>query len=35
MVNVVCDKQIHQWTFKNNGNIFREEDWSRLKMIGL
>ncbi|KAF9484470.1 hypothetical protein BDN70DRAFT_910674 [Pholiota conissans] len=24
---------VHQWTFKNNGIIFREEDWSRLKKI--
>ncbi|KAG8848062.1 hypothetical protein FRC20_002634 [Serendipita sp. 405] len=23
-----------QWTFKNNGTIFREEDWNRLKKIG-
>ena len=26
--------QVHQWTFKNNGIPFREEDWSRLKKIG-
>ena len=26
--------QVAQWTFKNNGIIFREEDWSRLKKIG-
>ena len=26
--------QVHQWTFKNNGNLFREEDWKRLKKIG-
>ncbi|KAL6309180.1 hypothetical protein BKA93DRAFT_925530 [Sparassis latifolia] len=24
---------VHQWTFKNNGMIFRDEDWSRLKKI--
>ncbi|KAF8581823.1 hypothetical protein K439DRAFT_1513339 [Ramaria rubella] len=24
---------VHQWTFRNNGLIFREEDWSRLKKI--
>ncbi|KAF9529296.1 hypothetical protein CPB83DRAFT_906254 [Crepidotus variabilis] len=24
---------IHQWTFKNNGILFRDEDWSRLKKI--
>ena len=28
------DILVGQWTFKNNGTIFREEDWSRLKMIG-
>ena len=26
--------QVHQWTFKNNGIVFRDEDWSRLKKIG-
>lgn len=26
--------QVHQWTFKNNGMVFRDEDWSRLKKIG-
>ncbi|KZT22896.1 hypothetical protein NEOLEDRAFT_1137233 [Neolentinus lepideus HHB14362 ss-1] len=25
--------QVHQWVFKNNGQVFREEDWSRLKKI--
>ncbi|RPD65851.1 hypothetical protein L226DRAFT_529987 [Lentinus tigrinus ALCF2SS1-7] len=24
---------VHQWTFKNNGIEFRDEDWSRLKKI--
>ncbi|KAI0822620.1 hypothetical protein BC628DRAFT_1388241 [Trametes gibbosa] len=24
---------VHQWTFKNNGMVFRDEDWSRLKKI--
>lgn len=24
---------MHQWTFKNDGIIFRDEDWSRLKKI--
>ncbi|EIW60639.1 uncharacterized protein TRAVEDRAFT_119941 [Trametes versicolor FP-101664 SS1] len=24
---------VHQWTFKNNGVVFRDEDWSRLKKI--
>ncbi|KAK7445396.1 hypothetical protein VKT23_014813 [Stygiomarasmius scandens] len=24
---------VHQWTFKNNGQRFRDEDWSRLKKI--
>ncbi|CAG7850452.1 SubName: Full=Uncharacterized protein {ECO:0000313/EMBL:CCA72144.1} [Serendipita indica DSM 11827] len=27
------DIVVDQWTFKNNGTIFREEDWSRLKKI--
>ena len=26
---------VHQWSFKNNGIVFRDEDWSRLKKIGL
>ncbi len=26
--------QVHQWSFKNNGIVFRDEDWSRLKKIG-
>ena len=26
--------QVAQWTFKNNGILFRDEDWSRLKKIG-
>ncbi|EMD37151.1 hypothetical protein CERSUDRAFT_115067 [Gelatoporia subvermispora B] len=25
--------QVHQWTFKNNGMPFRDEDWKRLKKI--
>nr|VWO98846.1 Uncharacterized protein [Ganoderma boninense] len=24
---------VHQWTFKNNGIVFRDEDWTRLKKI--
>ncbi|KAF9562769.1 hypothetical protein CPC08DRAFT_749290 [Agrocybe pediades] len=24
---------VHQWTFRNNGVIFRDEDWNRLKKI--
>ena len=27
-------RQVHRWTFKNNGIIFRDRDWSRLKRIG-
>lgn len=27
--------QVHQWTFKNNGILFRDEDWNRLKKIGV
>lgn len=26
--------QVHQWRFRNNGAVFREEDWNRLKKIG-
>jgi len=26
--------QVAQWSFKNNGMLFRDEDWSRLKKIG-
>ena len=26
--------QVYQWTFKNNGILFRNEDWDRLKKIG-
>ncbi|KAF8160987.1 hypothetical protein B0H34DRAFT_699011 [Crassisporium funariophilum] len=25
--------QVHRWTFKNNGILFRDEDWNRLKKI--
>ncbi|THH29159.1 hypothetical protein EUX98_g5023 [Antrodiella citrinella] len=25
--------KVHQWSFKNDGMIFRDEDWSRLKKI--
>lgn len=28
-------RQVHQWSFKNDGIIFRDEDWSRLKKIGM
>ncbi|KDQ27869.1 hypothetical protein PLEOSDRAFT_50988 [Pleurotus ostreatus PC15] len=24
---------VHQWTFRNNGLVFRDEDWNRLKKI--
>ncbi|THH10019.1 hypothetical protein EW146_g8508 [Bondarzewia mesenterica] len=24
---------VHQWTFKNNGLVFQDEDWNRLKKI--
>jgi hypothetical protein len=24
---------VHQWTFKNNGSPFNNEDWNRLKKI--
>ena len=26
--------QVHRWTFKNNGILFRDEDWNRLRKIG-
>ncbi len=26
---------ITQWIFKNDGLLFREEDWNRLKKIGM
>jgi hypothetical protein len=26
--------KVHRWTFRNNGIVFRDEDWSRLKKIG-
>jgi hypothetical protein len=29
------DAQLHQWTFKNNGMLFTDEDWNRLKKIGV
>ena len=25
---------MHQWRFRNNGAVFRDEDWNRLKKIG-
>ena len=27
--------QVHRWTFKNNGMLFRDQDWTRLKKIGI
>ena len=30
----LIDDQVHRWTFRNNGMLFRDEDWSRLKKIG-
>jgi hypothetical protein len=26
-------RKVHRWTFKNNGIVFRDEDWTRLKKI--
>ncbi|TDL20724.1 hypothetical protein BD410DRAFT_841150 [Rickenella mellea] len=26
-------EKIHQWTFKNNGSVFNDKDWNRLKKI--
>ena len=25
---------VHQWTFRNNGMVFKDDDWNRLKKIG-
>ena len=33
-VGLIDLAQVHRWTLKNNGMIFREEDWNRLRMIG-
>lgn len=33
-VDLIALAQVHKWTFKNNGNIFEEEDWTRLRKIG-
>ena len=27
--------QVHRWLFKNDGILFRDEDWNRLKKIGM
>lgn len=32
--NVIFE-QVYQWVFKNNGDVFRDEDWDRLKKIGM
>ena len=33
-VDLIGLAQVHRWTFKNNGILFRDEDWNRLKKIG-
>ena len=33
-VDLIDLAQVHRWTFKNNGMLFRDEDWNRLKKIG-
>ena len=33
-VGLIDPAQVHRWTFKNNGILFRDEDWNRLKKIG-
>jgi hypothetical protein len=33
-VGLIVLVQVHRWTFKNNGMLFRDEDWNRLKKIG-
>lgn len=34
-VDLIGLAQVHRWTVKNNGIIFREEDWDRLRKIGM
>lgn len=33
-IDPIGPTQVHRWSFKNNGILFRDEDWSRLKKIG-
>ena len=33
-IDLIGLAQVHRWTFKNNGILFRDEDWNRLKKIG-
>jgi len=33
-VDLIGLAQVRRWTFKNNGILFRDEDWNRLKTIG-
>lgn len=34
LIDLIGPAQVHRWTFKNNGILFRDEDWNRLKKIG-
>ena len=34
LIDLISLAQVQRWTFKNNGIIFRDEDWNRLKKIG-
>ena len=33
-VDLISLDKVHRWTFKNNGMLFRDQDWTRLKKIG-
>ena len=34
LIDLIGPTQVHRWTFKNNGILFQDEDWNRLKKIG-
>jgi len=34
-VDLIGLAKVHRWSFKNNGMLFRDEDWTRLKKIGM
>ena len=33
-VELIGLDKVQRWTFKNNGMLFRDQDWTRLKKIG-
>jgi len=35
LVDLTGRAQVHKWTFKNNGSPFEDQDWNRLKKIGM